>query len=75
MRKTGLKIIRGGYMKDVWFRDPDIPQEKMDLFNQAFAEMTIVIDHRWAKAIWNPNKKKPKLTVTDAGPEKGDPGT
>jgi hypothetical protein len=43
-------------MKDVWFHDPNMPQEEIDLINAAFWEAAQK-DKRWAKLIWHREKK------------------
>jgi hypothetical protein len=56
-----LKSIDGGYRPNTWMHDPNIPQEEIDFFNDAFREATEQIDPVFEKLIWNKKSKHPKL--------------
>lgn len=74
-KDSNLKIIKGGYRKNTWFQDPDIPQQEIDLFNHCFERLSQTHDPRWAGFIWNPETRKPQLRTISGGKKgKSNPG-
>jgi len=63
MKNIKFKIIDGGYRPNTWMHDPNIPQEEIDFFNDAFKEAAEQIDPVFSELIWNkePKKSHPKL--------------
>ena len=43
--------------KDVWFLDPNMPQDEVDEINEALTEAA-QIDPRWDRLIWQRDKRK-----------------
>ncbi len=56
-----LKVIIGNYKKDMWFQDPDMPQEEVDFINDALREAA-KLDPRWQKLIWYKSNSHSRLS-------------
>jgi len=62
-----MKVIKGGYQKDVWGHDRNAySDEDLEFFNEFLR--TIAKDRpQAANLIWHPNREKPKLKIITGG--------